>query len=203
MLLSQHLDHDVGRNAEPLSAGDRMRRNSRQHPRSSRAAASRTPRLQRPSRKRTSRCSTPLALVLSLLGEDLSQGLLTRLKRDRRRQISEGSSGLSHQSRITQCFHAAQMRWNYARDEPATISDIDDLPRRSSLDDLRRVLLQGAHCHLLPSHVRQCSTASATFRVCRIFLDCYSHHSKLRNLAPPELPQSQSVDIPRGLPSTP
>lgn len=79
--------------------------------------------------------------MLSLLGKDLSQGLLTRLERDRRRQIRRLSGRFSHQSSTPKCFHSAQMRWNYARDEPATISDVDDLPRRSSLDDLRRVLL--------------------------------------------------------------
>ena len=78
------------------------------------------------------------------------------------------------------------MRWNYARYEPAPIGDVDDLPRGRSLDDLRRVLLQGAHSHLLAGHVRQCSTASAPFSVCRIFLDGYAHQPNLRGLVPPD-----------------
>jgi hypothetical protein len=68
--------------------------------------------------------------MLSLLGKDLSQGLLTRLERDRRRQIRRLSGRFAHQSRTSKRFHAAQMRRNYARDEPAAICYVDDLASR-------------------------------------------------------------------------
>ena len=142
---------------------------------------------QSSSRMPRCRCSTPLAFMLSLLGKDLSQGLLTRLERDRRRQIRRLSGRFSHQSCTSKCFHAAQMRWNYARDEPATVSDVDDLPCRSSLDHFRRVLLQSADSYLIPCHVRQCSTTSSTTSSTssprRLHLNCRSHAPTLRRPA--------------------
>ena len=118
--------------------------------------------------------------MLSLLGKDLSQGLLTRLERDRRRQIRRLSGRFAHQSRTSKRFHAAQVRWNYARDEPAPISNVDNLPRRSPLNDLRRVLLQSAHSNLLPSHVRQCSTLRTKPSANRLSRDYRSHASTLK-----------------------
>lgn len=96
--------------------------------------------------------------MLSLLGENFPQRRLTGFKHQGRRKVRRGSGRISNQSRTPQRFHSSQVRWDHARYQPAPIGDVDDLPRRSSLDDLRRVLLQRSHSNLIPRHVRQCST---------------------------------------------